>query len=66
MYRCEQHGAIDSEWCDACKKIVSCDCKDQTYTKFKDMLYDCNSGERSVTIRLHHCETCGMITGVEI
>jgi hypothetical protein len=66
MYICDKHGELESEWCDDCKKIVACDCKDQTYTRFKDQLYDCEDGERTITMRLYHCETCGTPSHVEI
>ena len=65
MYNCEKHGTLESEWCDDCGIIVQCDCSDQTYTRFKDLIYDCEEGERTITIRVHHCETCGMVSYVE-
>ena len=39
-YICEEHGDLESEWCEQCEKIVECDCKNQTVTRFKDMIYD--------------------------
>ena len=65
MYNCEKHGALESEWCDECEIIVQCDCQNITSTRFKDLIYDCEDGERTVTIRVHHCETCGMVSYVE-
>ncbi len=59
MYQCEKHGELESEWCGVCLTIVKCDCKNQTYTRFKDLSYDSEDGEKTITIRLHHCETCG-------
>ena len=66
MYKCEKHGELDSEWCEGCQEIKQCDCTRQTYTRFKDMIYDCEAGSRSITMRLYHCETCGDATHVEI
>lgn len=64
-YNCDIHGELDSEFCEECEKIVDCDCKNQTYSRFKDLIYDCEDGERTVTIRIHHCETCGEISYIE-
>lgn len=64
-YICDIHGELSSEWCELCGKIVDCDCKQQTYTRFKDLIYDCDAGERTVTIRVYHCETCGEINHIE-
>jgi len=66
MYFCEKHGRIGSEWCDDCGKIISCDCRDQTSTRFKDLIYDCEDGERTATIWVHHCQTCGKPYKVEL
>jgi hypothetical protein len=65
-YNCKEHGALRSEWCDDCQKIVECDCSDMTYTRFKDLIYDTDTGEKTVTIRLHHCGTCGETIHSEI
>lgn len=67
MFVCEKHGENgSSEWCDQCEELLVCDHQDQTYTRVKDLTYDCEQGERAVTIRLHHCETCGEVSHVEI
>jgi len=66
MYRCEQHGKLKSEWCDSCSDIRGCDCSDMTTVRIKDFIYACNSGERTVTITLHYCETCGEPCSAEI
>ena len=66
MYQCKKHGILKSEWCEGCQTVVECDCKDQTATRFKDMIYDSEEGERTITIRLYHCATCGMPSRVEI
>ena len=66
MYVCDEHGQLDSEWCDECEKQSVCDCSDQTYTRFKDQIYDCEDGERTITVKLYHCETCGLATHAEI
>ena len=65
MYSCDKHGTLESEWCDKCGCIVQCDCSDQMYTRFKDLIYDCENGERTITIRVHHCATCGEVNYVE-
>ena len=65
MYKCEKHGILESEWCDECGIIVQCDCSDQTSTRVKDLRYDCEEGERTVTIRIYHCATCGEFNYVE-
>jgi len=66
MYVCPEHGQLKNEWCDDCGKIFSCDCKDQTYTRFKDLILDCNEGERTITVRVYHCETCGEPSHAEL
>ena len=60
MYICEIHGELDSDWCDECQKIVECDCSNQSEVIFKDLIYDCDEGERTVSLRLQFCETCGL------
>lgn len=66
MYKCETHGVIETDWCDDCAQIQACDCSDMTTTRIKDFIYDSKSGERTVTITLHHCETCGDAFAAEI
>jgi len=66
MYVCETHGRLNTEWCDECNELVLCDCKEQEVTRFKDLIYDCEAGERTITIYLHHCMTCGEVSHVEI
>ena len=64
-YNCDIHGKLESDWCEECEKIVDCDCLNQTSTRCKDLSYDCDDGERFVTIRIYHCETCGKIGYIE-
>jgi hypothetical protein len=64
-YVCGKHGALSSEWCAECCEIVECDCSGQTYTRFKDLIIDTESGEKTVTIRVYHCETCGEVSHAE-
>lgn len=66
MFVCSEHGQLATEWCDPCQKIVACDCSKTTYTRFKDMIFDCDDGERTITIRLYHCATCGEPSHAEI
>ena len=67
MYKCIKCGDITkSEWCDRCKTIVECDCEDMITTRFKDLKYDCKNGERTITLHLRHCNTCGEVLYVEL
>jgi hypothetical protein len=66
MFNCPEHGIIDSEWCTDCNKIIKCDCSDIVSTRFKDLIYDSCSGERTITIYLYHCQTCGEPSHTEI
>ena len=61
MYKCEKHGTLLSEWCEQCEKIVSCDCSEKEIIRFKDLCYECKEGERTVTIYLTYCATCGQV-----
>lgn len=65
MYICEEHGQLESEWCDICEKHIRCDCKDQTCSRVKDIEYEWDNGSRSITINIFHCETCGLISHIE-
>ena len=65
MYTCEKHGVLESEWCNGCGTVVQCDCQNLTSTRFKDLIYDCDDGERTVTVYIVHCETCGRIVNIE-
>ena len=66
MYICEKHGNLETEWCADCGEFKRCDCSDITCTRIKDFIYDTDCGERTVTIYLHYCRTCGDPTGVEL
>ena len=66
MYKCDKHGDLKTGWCNDCQKVLKCDCSESTYTRFKDLIYDCEDGERTTTIRLYHCSTCGMPSHAEI
>ena len=59
MYICPEHGDQGSDWCDECQEILKCDCSKLETTRFKDLIYDSESGDRTVTIHLKHCSTCG-------
>lgn len=60
MYNCEKHGEMQEGVCDECGKMLCCDCSDQETVRFKDMIYDVDGiGERTVTIYLTFCATCG-------
>jgi len=61
MYKCSEHGELDSGWCDECGELIKCDCSKLTETRFKDLIFDCDDGERTVTIYIEHCETCGSV-----
>lgn len=67
MYVCPKHGVLDTEWCNPCGTILVCDCDDDgTSTRIKDIRYDCDNGERTVTIYIYHCATCGQVNGVHL
>ena len=59
MYVCKKHGELESEWCDDCQEVVECDCSDVEKERYKDLIYDCAEGERTITIYLFYCGTCG-------
>ncbi len=63
-YNCEKHGHLKTAWCDKCKKICKCDCKDRTFTKFSYLTYSCEDGEKKVIVTIHHCVICGEINHV--
>ena len=65
MYKCDQHGLLESEWCDDCQQIIACDCSDITYSRFKDLELDSDKS-RTVTVRIYHCSVCGEPTHAEI
>lgn len=58
-YVCSEHGKMEHDWCDECGAILSCDCSNTVRTRFKDLVLDCDDGEKTVTIYIEHCETCG-------
>ncbi len=64
MYNCKVHGVLENEWCDECQELIQCDCSDVTTTRFKDLIYDCEDGERTVTVYIDHCSTCGAVISV--
>ncbi len=64
MYKCDKHGRIDSNWCDECEKLVQCDCSEIESSRVKDVIYDCEDGERTISITIQHCKTCGAVFDV--
>ena len=64
MYICKKHGELLYEWCEECKEVIPCDCEDINSTRFKDLIIDCKAGEKTVTVYINHCETCGNIFSV--
>ena len=65
MRKCPIHGKLKTEWCDDCGKIYPvCDCSDKTTTRFKDLIIECNDGEKTITIYVVHCDTCGKIFNI--
>lgn len=65
MYICKKHGKQPTDWCSKCNKLLVCDCSTTTCTRFKDLIYDCDGGERTITIYLYHCEVCGEVINIE-
>ncbi len=59
MWNCNRCGPIDSAWCDTCQVEVDCDHSDTSVTRLKDVIYDSDAGERTVTLYLSTCKTCG-------
>ena len=66
MYKCEKHGKLDSHWCEDCQELYACDCSETTETRFKDLIIDCEDGEKTKTIYIEHCVTCGNSFGVRL
>ena len=66
MYKCPKHGFLDSEWCDECESIISCDCSKLETSKVKDVCIRLSSGElHCYTIYITHCVTCGKLEKTE-
>lgn len=59
MYRCYKHGTLESEWCNDCEEIIECNCSAMEVARFKDLIYESKMGEKTITIFLQHCSTCG-------
>jgi hypothetical protein len=55
---------LDSEWCNNCKILIKCDCDNITSTRVKDIKFECDDGERTVTIWIYHCKTCGDVIDI--
>ncbi len=64
-YVCRKHGKLSKEWCEDCNIYVYCDHSDERVSKIKNIIYDCDAGEKCVTIWIYHCGTCGKITYIE-
>ncbi len=64
-HSCPIHGDLDSEWCEDCGEVFECDCTNHIRTRFKDLVYDCDKGERTITIWITSCGTCGEFISVE-
>ena len=65
MYKCEKHGKLETEWCDKCSEIKQCDCSDMKTARFKDLFLDTKNGERTITVYIKYCNTCGKIANVK-
>ena len=64
MYRCEKHGELKGEWCGECEDFKNCDCSETIQMRFKDLTFDCEDGEKTITIYVKHCETCGDVKDI--
>lgn len=62
MYICEEHGQLESEWCDICEKIFECDCLDRRFVQVKDVVLDYKDIEKTITINIFICNSCGEVT----
>lgn len=63
MYVCDKHGALESEWCNDCGKIIKCDCSDVTGHKVESEIpYQKQS--RSISVNVNMCPTCGDVKDV--
>ena len=66
MYVCDIHGELESIWCDKCSKEVTCKCKTEDSARYKDLIYELEDGsEKTFTIRLFFCPTCGNINSLD-
>jgi hypothetical protein len=65
MYICDVHGKLEQGWCNDCKKIVNCNCSITKTKRFKDLKYGCQEGERTITIWITYCPTCGQYFSVD-
>ncbi len=66
MYRCIKHNKIDSEWCEECQELIKCDCSERSESRFKDLTLNCENGEKTVTVYIEHCNTCGETFGIRL
>jgi len=54
------HGKLDSHWCEECQEIYNCDCSILTKTRFKDLIIDCEDGEKTITLYVEHLKLAEM------
>ncbi len=60
MYECIKHGESQTEFCEKCNRICECNHRDLE-TLHHDLIIDCKDGDRTPTILIIHCSTCGEI-----
>jgi hypothetical protein len=41
--------------------MENCKCETLIKTRFKDLIIDCEKGEKTVTIYIEHCSKCGTV-----
>ena len=65
MYICKEHGKLQNEWCNMCKTVCKCDHSERDVRRFKDLRIYCEDGERTFTIYVEYCITCGEILEIK-
>jgi len=43
-----------------------CNCNKLTETRFKDLIIDCEQGEKTITVYIEHCEKCGQVYNLRL
>lgn len=65
MYTCMIHKNTTTKWCEECKTEVPCGHQVHQFARFKDLVYHCLDGEKTVTLFMYYCNTCGKIFGIQ-
>lgn len=61
-WKCDQHGELESEWCEECQRIYPCDCSTDDVERSTHIEY---GGKWTTRVWITYCPCCGNLKSLE-